>query len=35
VVIIAANTGLTQADVREEQERRATLRSAGAAQEPV
>ena len=31
VVIIAANTGLTQADVREEQERRATLRSAGAA----
>jgi hypothetical protein len=29
VDIIAANTGLTGADVREEQQRRATLRAAG------
>jgi hypothetical protein len=29
VAIIAANTGLTDSDVRDEQQRRATLRAAG------
>jgi hypothetical protein len=31
VEIIAANTGLTEADVRDEQHRRAALRTAAAA----